>query len=139
MPLAMGQITHLLPEWRTGSRDAGNRLFELVLPNLRRLAHYLVKGERKDHSLEPIELIDQTYILLVTAKGPGFWQNRQHFYAIPARTMRRYLIDHAGGRPNGRVCGTGGVEELLLAGSPRVNLALTVDRLLNELAEVQPD
>jgi hypothetical protein len=64
MPLAMGQITHLLPEWRAGSRDAENRLFELVLPNVRRLAHYLMKGERKDHSLELINLIDQAYIPL---------------------------------------------------------------------------
>jgi hypothetical protein len=45
-----GDITHLLHEWRSGSREAENQLFTLVLPNLRRLAHYLMQRERKDYS-----------------------------------------------------------------------------------------
>ena len=40
-----GDITRLLHQWREGSRNAENELFALVLPNLRRLAHHLMKGE----------------------------------------------------------------------------------------------
>src|SRR5262249_11089276 len=99
MPEKAGDITLLLQQWRAGDRAAENDLFALVLPNLRRLAHYLMKGERKGHSLQATELIDQVYVRLVAAKDRD-WQNRQHFFAIAARAMRRYLIDHARGRPN---------------------------------------
>jgi RNA polymerase sigma factor (TIGR02999 family) len=138
MPPEMGDITRLLHEWRAGSREAENQLFELVLPNLRGLAHYLMKGERKDHSLQPTELVNQIYVRLVAAKDRD-WQNRQHFFAIAARAMRRYLIDHARGRPKADFVALEGLEELLPAGSPRVDLALTVDRLLEELAQVEPE
>jgi len=43
----MGEITRLLHKWREGSREAENELFILVLPDLRRLARYLMAGERK--------------------------------------------------------------------------------------------
>ena len=138
MPPELGDITRLLHEWRAGSREAENQLFELVLPNLRRLAHYLMKGERKDHSLQPTELVDQVYMRLVAAKDRD-WQSRQHFFAIAARAMRRHLIDYARGRPKADFVALDGLEELLPAGSPRVDLALTVDRLLNDLSATQPE
>src|ERR1039458_3395271 len=56
----MGDVTQLLQKWREGSREAEDELFTLVLPNLRRLAHYLMKGERQGHSLQPTELVEQT-------------------------------------------------------------------------------
>src|SRR5262249_22651542 len=99
MPGSDGDITQLLNRWREGSREAENELFALVLPNLRRLAHYLMKGERKGHSLEPTELVDQIYFRLVAAKNRD-WQSRQHFFAIAGRAMRRHLIDHARARPH---------------------------------------
>ena len=102
----MGDITHLLHQWRAGSREAENQLFTLVFPNLRRLAHYLMQRERKDHSLQATELVDELYFRLVAAKERD-WQNRKHFFAIAARAMRRYLIDHARGRPVGGVRGAG--------------------------------
>ena len=125
-----GDITRLLHEWRTGSRDAENQLFELVMPNLRRLAHYLMRTERKDISLQPTELVNQVYLRLVNAKNRD-WQNRQHFFAIAARAMRRYLIDHARGRPKADFIALEGIEELLPAGSFKTELALTVDQLLD--------
>ena len=133
-----GDITRLLHEWRTGSRDAENQLFELVMPNLRRLAHYLMRTERKDISLQPTELVNQVYFRLVNAKNRD-WQNRQHFFAIAARAMRRYLIDHARGRPKADFIALEGIEELLPAGSLKTELALTVDQLLDELAKVEPE
>ena len=58
-----------------------------------------MKGERKGHSLQATELVDQIYLRLVAAKDRD-WQNRAHFFAIAARAMRRHLIDHARGRPD---------------------------------------
>jgi len=134
----MGDITLLLHRWREGSRDAENELFGLVVPKLRRLARYLMKGERKGHSLQPTELVDQVYLRLVAAKDRD-WRNRGHFFAIAARVMRRYLIDHARGRPDAEFVALEGVKDFLPAGSPEVELALTVDRLLDRLAETKPE
>jgi hypothetical protein len=68
MPPNTGDITQLLRRWREGSREAENDLFTLVTPNLRRLARYLMKGERKGHTLQPTELVDQIYFRMVAAK-----------------------------------------------------------------------
>jgi RNA polymerase sigma-70 factor, ECF subfamily len=134
----MGDITRLLHQWRAGSREAENQLFTMVLPNLRRLAHYLMQRERKGHTLQATELVNQIYIRLVAAKDRD-WRNRQHFFAIAARAMRRYLIDHARGRPDAEFLGLEGIEDLLPAASAKVHLAITVDRLLDELADARPE
>jgi RNA polymerase sigma factor (TIGR02999 family) len=133
-----GEITHLLHEWRAGSREAENQLFTLVLPNLRRLAHYLMQRERPDHSLQATELVDQIYFRMVAAKERD-WQNRKHFFAIAARAMRRYLIDHARGRPAAEFVALEGLEDILPADSGKVELAIAVDGLLDELSETKPE
>jgi RNA polymerase sigma-70 factor (ECF subfamily) len=133
-----GDITQLLQRWREGNRDAENELFSLVLPNLRRLAHFLMKGERKGHSLQATELVDQIYFRLVAAKDRD-WRNRQHFFAIAARAMRRYLIDHARARPDEEIVPLEGIKDYLPANSAKVDLAVTVDRLLDQLADTKPE
>jgi RNA polymerase sigma factor (TIGR02999 family) len=138
MDKPMGDITVLLHQWRQGSREAENQLFTLVLPNLRRLAHYLMQRERKDHSLQATELVGQIYFRMVAAKDRD-WQNRKHFFAIAARAMRRYLIDHARGRPSADFVALEGFENILPANSEKIDLAITVDRLLDELAETKPE
>jgi RNA polymerase sigma factor (TIGR02999 family) len=137
MPEQVGEITQLLRQWRAGAAEAENELFSRLNADLRRLAGYLMKGERKGHSLQATELVDQIYIRLVAAKDRD-WQNRQHFFAIAGRAMRRHLIDHARGRPSGEFVGLNGVEALLPAGSIRLDFALTINRLLDELAEAKP-
>ena len=64
----VGWIAHALEQWRDGSRDAENALFALVFPDLRRLAHYLMKHEREGHTLDSTELVDEVYFRLVAAK-----------------------------------------------------------------------
>lgn len=134
----MGDVTRLLHQWRQGSPRAENELFELVVPDLRRLAHYLMNRERQGHSLQPTELVDQIYIRLVAAKDRD-WRNRRHFFAIAARAMRRHLIDHARGRPNAQFVAIEEWESFLPADGAKVDLAVTVDRLLDELAGTKPD
>jgi RNA polymerase sigma factor (TIGR02999 family) len=128
----------LLLRWREGSREAENELFALVLPDLRRLAHYLMKRERPDHSLQATELVDTVYLRLVKAKDRD-WQNRKHFFAIAARAMRRYLVDHARGRPKAEIMAIAGFEEVIPNAAVDADVTLAIDRLLDELAETQPD
>jgi RNA polymerase sigma factor (TIGR02999 family) len=138
MPEEAGDITRLLQKWRTGSRTAENELFAIVMPNLRRLAHHMMMRERKGHTLEATELVDQIYLRMVAARDRD-WQNRQHFFAIAARAMRRHLIDHARGRPDAEIVALEGIENLLPADSGKLDQAITIDRLLTEMSEVKPE
>lgn len=133
-----GDITGLLALWRAGDRGAENELFARVLPDLRRIAHYLMSRERPGHSLQATELVDQIYFRLVAAKDRD-WQNRSHFFAIAGRAMRRYLIDHARGRPGAQFVMADDIQNLLPADSAKVDLAVTVDALLDQLSEAHPD
>ena len=134
----MGDITILLQQWREGSHEAESQLFEMVFPNLRSLAHYLMRRERKDHSMQATELVNQIYLRLVAAKDRD-WQNRRHFFAIAARAMRRYLIDYARARPNADVVALEGMEDFIPTSSASVDTALTVDRLLDQLGAENPE
>ncbi|MGA8596764.1 MAG: ECF-type sigma factor [Bryobacteraceae bacterium] len=138
MPEQMGEITQLLHQWRQGSAEAENELFGRVNNDLRRLARYLMKGERKGRSLQATELVDQIYMRLVAAKDRD-WQNRQHFFAVASRAMRRYLIDQARGRPDAEFVTFGRIETVLPAGGGKVDFAITIDRLLNQLEKANPE
>jgi RNA polymerase sigma factor (TIGR02999 family) len=128
----------LLQQWREGDRGAEEQLFDLVMPNLRRLAHFLMKGERQGHSMDATELVNQIYFRLVAAKDRD-WRNRRHFFAIAARAMRRYLIDHARGRPDAEFVALEGIDEILPARSPAIDLPIMIDRLLEELGKENPE
>jgi len=82
--------------------------------------------------------VDQIYFRMVGAKDRD-WQSRQHFFAIAARAMRRYLIDHARGRPDAQIIALEGIQNLLPADTAKLDLALGVDRLLTQMAEVKPE
>src|ERR1700761_4692356 len=138
MPDETGEITELLREWREGRADAENELFDRVNEDLRRLARYLMRGERKGHSLQATELVDHIYMRLVAAKNRD-WQNRRHFFAIAARAMRRHLIDIARGRPDAEFVSLQKIEGVLCNDHDKVSFILTVDTLLDWLGKHQPE
>jgi len=53
--------------------------------------------------------------------------------------MRRYLIDYARGRPRNEFVGLADLEDMLPANSVKVDMALMVDGLLDQLSETKPD
>ena len=88
------EMTELLAAWSDGDRDALDRLLPLVERELHRLAHHYMSRERPDHTLQTSALVNEAYLKLVDQTRVR-WQNRAHFFAIAAQTMRRILIDHA--------------------------------------------
>ena len=90
----MQDITLLLNDARRGNARAEELLLELVYDNLHRLAARHLLAERRDHTLQPCDLVNEAYIKLFGAKADD-WQNRAQFYFSAARTMRRILIDYA--------------------------------------------
>lgn len=98
MPSDCGEITALLLQWRQGDQAAGNRLIESVYTELRRLAGHYLHGERSDHTLQPTALANELYLRIFTPEKQLHWQNRAHFFAVTAQTLRRILVDYARGR-----------------------------------------
>jgi RNA polymerase sigma factor (TIGR02999 family) len=88
-----GDITELVGRWGHGDPDAANQLFPLVYDELRRMANRYFRGEAPGHTLQPTAVVHELFLKL---SGSGLQvQDRQHFYAVAARQMRRLLIDHA--------------------------------------------
>lgn len=96
-------VTDLLLAWRSGEEGALDRLIPLVHEELHRLAADYMRGERPDHTLQTTALVNEAYLRLVDAEVD--WQDRAHFFAVAATTMRRILVDHA--RKKGRDKRTG--------------------------------
>jgi RNA polymerase sigma factor (TIGR02999 family) len=141
MPDDSGEITRLLREWRAGSADAENDLFQRVYADLRRIAHARLRGEGSNRPVQTTELVDQIYLRLVAAKDRD-WHNRQHFFAIAGRAMRHYLIDLARARPDVDFIGLDNLEKVLrpgaAPGSTKVDAAISLGRLLEQLEKENP-
>jgi len=87
-------VTALLQAWADGDQSALGALLPLVEQELRRLARHYMRGERPGHTLQPTALVNEAYLRLVGVAHVR-WQNRAHFLAVAARTMRRILVDLA--------------------------------------------
>jgi len=61
------------------------------------MARGYLAGERREHTLQPTALVHETYLRLVDQKALA-WEDRRHFFALAATTMRRILVDHARGQ-----------------------------------------
>jgi RNA polymerase sigma factor (TIGR02999 family) len=87
-------ITRLLGEATAGDEVARDRLIPLVYAELRAIARRQLSRERADHTLTPTALVHEAYLKLAKLDRIE-WQNRAHFFAIAARSMRNLLVDHA--------------------------------------------
>ena len=91
------QITRWLGDWRQGDESARDELFAVVHPQLRQIAARYLQHERADHTLEPNALVNELWMRLMGGEPIPF-NDRAHFFAVAAQTMRRILIDHARAR-----------------------------------------
>ena len=85
--------TQLLLDWCAGNTGALNNLLPLVHSNLHQLANKYMRRENPGHTLQATALVNEAFIKLIDADVS--WQNRAHFMALAARTMRRILVDYA--------------------------------------------
>jgi RNA polymerase sigma factor (TIGR02999 family) len=53
-----------------------------------------MRGERKQHTLQPTALVAEAYLRLMGGDAAVI-NDRNHFFALAATTMRRVLVDHA--------------------------------------------
>lgn len=130
-------VTRLLREWRDGDREAFDRLVPLVHEEIRRLAAAHLKHERRGHTLQVTALVNEAYLKLVDMDVG--WQNRVHFFAVAARSMRRILVDHARARRRQKRGGEGEpvtLDDQLVAAPGRPGQLVALDDALSELARL---
>ena len=84
-------------------------LLPLVYSELRRVAAAKMARESCEHTLQPTALVHEAWMRLGADAQPD-WQNRAHFFAAAAETMRRILIDRA--RHRRALCHGGGQQRL---------------------------
>ena len=89
--------TELLSESRCGSQGSTAELTEQIYGQLRQLAERHLRGERRDHSLQPTALVHEAFLRLIDQRQIQ-WNDSAHFRAIASHAMRRVLVDHARAR-----------------------------------------
>jgi RNA polymerase sigma factor (TIGR02999 family) len=93
-PEDLGDVTNLLVRWGRGDHSALKQLTPIIYDDLLRLARGRLRREYGDNTLEPTGLVHEAYLRLADQTRVHA-ENRKHFYAIAANTMRRVLIEHA--------------------------------------------
>ena len=129
-------ITALLKAHHQGDRTAFDRLMPLVYERLRAIAGRQVARGWPGQTLSPTGLVHEAYMQLVEETGID-WQDRSHFFAICARSMRRILVDYARRRTalkrgGGVAASTEDPDAVAL--ETQAELVVAVDQALDRLA-----
>src|SRR5687767_15022661 len=79
------------------SRDPSDaeQLLPLVYDDLRMLAVRHLARESPGQTLQATALVHEAYLRLVGPDNHVVWDNRGHFFAAAAESMRRILVDNA--------------------------------------------
>jgi RNA polymerase sigma factor (TIGR02999 family) len=135
-----GEITALLRAWSAGAKEALDRLTPIIYDELKRIARRHMMRERKGHTFQPTELVNEAFLRLVGAAGVH-WQDRVHFFALSAQMMRRILVNHALARGAGKRGGGAPrvpLDEALVVPDERDTRIVELDAALDALARVDP-
>ncbi|MCA1559846.1 MAG: sigma-70 family RNA polymerase sigma factor [Acidobacteria bacterium] len=125
----------------SNDRQSVDSLLPIVYQELRRLAASYLRRERPGQTLQPTALVHEAYLRLVKDR-PDRWQNRAHFCAIAAHSMRQILIERA--RARGALKRRGGaqprvtLDEALVAGGERSFDFVALDQALERLNALDP-
>ena len=87
-----GEVTRLLKAWHEGDEEAYRQLSAILYDELKRQAARCMRRERPGITLQATALVHEAFVRLAGA-GDVDWQDRKHFLAVAARTMRRVLVD----------------------------------------------
>ncbi|MFO1338007.1 MAG: ECF-type sigma factor [Burkholderiaceae bacterium] len=90
----MTEVTELLAAARAGGEPAIGRLFELLYPELSRIARARLRQVDQRMMLDTVALVNETYLRLLKLNQLSL-QDRPHFLAYSARVMRSVIVDLA--------------------------------------------
>jgi RNA polymerase sigma factor (TIGR02999 family) len=125
-----------------GAHEHVDRMMADVYAELRRLAGRYVRREHAP-TVQATELVHEAYLRLAR-DAPVRWENRAHFMALAAISMRRLLVERARARGAARRGGNKQVQvtlddRLLASESGSLVDVIAVDRALTRLAAANPE
>ncbi len=138
MKTAAHEVTALLKAWEEGDADAFQALTNVVYGELRRLARFYMANERSGHTLETGALINEAILHLIDLNKIE-WQDRNHFYCMSARMMRRVLVDYARSRSYHKRGGAAhrvGLTRVAVVSAERSGQFLALDEALERLNQI---
>jgi RNA polymerase sigma factor (TIGR02999 family) len=139
--MALGEdtaLTTLLKAWHDGDAAALERLMPQVHAEIVRMARSRLRGE-SSVTLSHDDLVNEALLRLLSA--PPAWQNRAHFFATVALTLRAVLVDHARARSAQRRGGAWQALTMTLSDLGEEAMTaelLTLDALLGQFEVLDP-
>jgi RNA polymerase sigma factor (TIGR02999 family) len=94
-------LTQWLSQFSGPDPAAGQRLFEALYDELRRLARGHMRRESPGHTLSATALTHEAWFRMAEQQRTQ-WRNRSHFLAVCSTMMRRILINHEQARRAGK-------------------------------------
>jgi len=90
----MGDVTALIARLHEGDTGAFDNLFEILYPDLRRIAHARLARQPAPASLDTTSLVHECYLKFEKASRLAP-QDRVHFLSYAAAAMRSIIVDAA--------------------------------------------
>jgi RNA polymerase sigma factor (TIGR02999 family) len=97
-----------------------------------------MRRERRDHTLQPTALLNEANVRLLAGRERD-WESRRHFLFLASPIIRRLLIDHARARTKPELVPLISSRDLPPDRATQIELAIAVDRLLDELQGSHPE
>lgn len=94
MDLNQPAITQYLKAWHQGDHQALDQLMEVVYAKIHNMARSAQRGDEMRHHMTPTDLAHDAFFS-IAKKGSIEWVDRNHFFSIAARSLRRAMINHA--------------------------------------------
>jgi RNA polymerase sigma factor (TIGR02999 family) len=91
---ASPQITLLLHRAAGGDRAALDAVYASLYPDLKRIARSRLRQQGRGDSVSTTMLVHESFVRLVGARDLRL-EDRRHFFAYAAKTMRNIIIDSA--------------------------------------------
>ena len=138
----MGDVTVLLEAARQGEKLAVGRIFELLYPELKRIAHAKLRYRDDRLLMDTGALVNEAYLRLLS-KERLLANDRGHFLAYAAQVMRNVIVDtvretqaqrRGGGLQGFVTLDTGAMNQAL--GHAGEDEILSVHEALEELAQI---
>jgi len=137
----VNDVTQLLNDGGQSEVLAANELLSLVYEELRRVAAAKMAMESPGQTLQATALVHEAWLRL-TGDERRRWNDRTHFFATAAETMRRILVDNARRKRAARHGGGQQRVEMPDIGSAEVesdDRVLAVDEALEKFAALDPE
>jgi RNA polymerase sigma factor (TIGR02999 family) len=139
MSRSSSNATELFTRVRSGDDGAMEELFPLVYEELRALAGRYMAREYERQTLQATALVHEAYLRLVPG-GKLAWNDRAHFLALVARSMRQILVERARARHARKRGGERArpvtLHDEILGESAREIDVLALDEALGQLASL---